>query len=189
MTCIVAIRDQGSVLMGCDSAGVGGYARVNRVDPKIYRVGDMLIGFTTSFRMGQLLGYSLTLPKHHADVPIESYMATSFINAVRECLKAGGWAEKDKEQERGGTFLVGYRGRIFAIEGDYQVGERVEPYDAVGCGFDLALGSLHTSERLGTYKARDRVQMALEAAAAFSAGVHGPFRFEELRAPLAAVAA
>lgn len=182
MTCIVALKDEGRVVMGADSAGVGGYSRSNRMDPKIYRVGSMLIGFTTSFRMGQLLGYSLTLPHHHADVPIEKYMATSFITAVRDCLKAGGWAEKEKDQERGGTFLVGYRGRIFEVESDYQVGERAEPYSAVGCGFDLALGSLFTSERGYTKEPGERVRLALEAAAAFSAGVHPPFRIEELAA-------
>lgn len=179
MTCIVALKHEGIVYMGCDSAGVGGYSRANRVDPKIYRVGEMLIGFTTSFRMGQLLGYSLTLPRHHADVPVENYMATLFINAVRECLKAGGFAKKENETEQGGTFLAAYRGRIFEIESDYQVGEREEPYTAVGCGFDLALGSLYTS---GHWAApRDRIRAALEAAAAFSAGVHPPFRIEELR--------
>lgn len=178
MTCVVALKHEGIVHMGCDSAGVGGYSRANRVDPKIYRVGDMLIGFTTSFRMGQLLGYSLTLPRHHADVPVENYMATVFINAVRDCLKAGGWASKKEENEIGGQFLAGYRGRIFEVESDYQIGEREEPYSAVGCGFDLALGSLFTSIHM---EPRDRVRVALEAAAAFSAGVHPPFRIEELR--------
>ena len=177
MTCIVALAHEGVIYMGCDSAGIGGYSRSNRVDPKIYRVSDMLIGFTTSFRMGQLLGYSLVLPKHHSDVPIENYMATSFINAVRECLKTGGWAEKEKDQERGGTFLVGYRKRIFEIFSDYQVGERAQPYNATGCGEDLALGSLFTSEHLAP---KDRIRIALEAAATFSAGVYAPFRFEEL---------
>ena len=183
-----ALRHEGVIYMGCDSAGVGGwYSRQNRVDPKIYRVKDMLIGFTTSFRMGQLLGYSLTPPHHHVDVPIEKYMATTFVNAVRECLKAGGWATKDKEVESGGIFLVAYKGRIFEIQADYQVAEGEEPYNAVGCGQDLALGSLFTSERsvLGSGDhasiARARVEAALQAAAAFSAGVHPPFRIEELK--------
>jgi hypothetical protein len=149
------------------------------MDPKIYRVGAMLIGFTTSFRMGQLLGYALNLPRHHADVPLENYMATSFITAVRDCLKAGGWAEKEKDQERGGNFLVAYKARIFEIQADYQVAENAEPYSAVGCGFDLALGSLYTSES-SAYPPRERVELALRAAAAFSAGVHPPFRVEEL---------
>jgi ATP-dependent protease HslVU (ClpYQ) peptidase subunit len=186
MTCIVALRDNGGVYMGCDSAGVGGYSRVNRVDPKIYKVGEMLIGFTTSFRMGQLLGYSLTAPKHHADVTIEHYMTVEFVNAVRDCLKAGGWAEKEKDQERGGNFLVAYRGRIFEMEGDYQVGERAEPYNAVGCGFDLALGSFYASQRSEGMAAKDRVQLALETASAFSAGVHPPFRIEVRRGKVSA---
>jgi ATP-dependent protease HslVU (ClpYQ) peptidase subunit len=172
--------------MGADSAGVGGwYSRSNRVDPKIYRIGDgkMLIGFTSSFRMGQLLGHALVLPEHHADVSIETWLVTDFVDAVRNCLKAGGFAKKDSEVESAGIFLVAYRGRIFHVQGDYQVGERAEPYDAVGCGFDLALGSLHATEQTVvplTDRARARARMALEAAAAFSAGVHPPFIFEEL---------
>ena len=182
MTCIVALKAaDGSVLMGADSAGVGGYSVQARVDPKIYRVGSMLIGFTTSFRMGQLLGYSLSAPDHHADVTVERYMATAFVDAVRACLKAGGYAKKDSEVESGGVFLVAYRGRIFEIESDYQVGERVEPYSAVGCGVDLALGSLFTSAGL-IHEPRARVMKALETAATYSAGVRAPFLIEELKA-------
>ena len=181
MTCIVALRHKSTVYMGCDSAGVGGwYSRMKRVDPKIYRVGKMLIGFTTSFRMGQLLGYALELPRHHPDIPIEKYMATEFIGAVRKCLKDGGFAEKEKEVEKGGVFLCAYRGRIFEIESDYQVGEREEPYNAVGCGQDLALGALFASDTMAG-RPRARVELALKAAASFSAGVYAPFRIEELK--------
>lgn len=180
MTCIVALKHRGTIYMGCDSAGVGGLSRQNRVDPKIYRIGQsMLIGFTTSFRMGQLLGYSLTLPHHHPDVSVEKWMVTAFVDAVRNTLKSGGWAERDKDQESGGRFLVAYRERIFQIDSDYQVGERMEPFGAVGCGDDLALGALFATQQMTDPKRR--VQIALEAAAAFSAGVHPPFRIEELR--------
>lgn len=181
MTCVVALRHENKIYVGCDSAGVGGYSRSNRLDPKIYRVSEMLIGFTTSFRMGQLLGYSLTPPRHHSDVAVENYMATAFINAVRDCLKAGGWAEKEKEQERGGNFLVAFKGRIFEVQSDYQVAENAEPYNAVGCGVDLALGSFHTSHRW-SQSPKERIELALEAAAAFSAGVYPPFRIEEIGA-------
>jgi len=182
MTCIVALRHKSTVYMGSDSAGVGGwYSRMKRVDPKIYRVGKMLIGFTNSFRMGQLLGYSLELPKHHPDIPVEHWMATEFINAVRGCLKNGGFAEKEKEVEKGGIFLVAYKSRIFEIESDYQVGEREEPFNAVGCGQDLALGALFASNKLAE-RPRARVELALKAAAAFSAGVYAPFRIVEQKA-------
>ncbi len=182
MTCIVALKtNDGRVLMGADSAGVAGLSMWNRVDPKIYRVGSMLIGFTSSFRMGQLLGYSLSVPEHHSDVPVERFMATTFIDAVRGCLKSGGYARKDNETESGGTFLVAYRGRVFEIDSDYQVGERAEPYNSVGCGIDLALGSLCTSDGL-IEDPRTRIIKALEVAAQYSAGVRAPFIVQELPA-------
>jgi len=183
MTCIVALKTNGGrILMGADSAGVcAGYAFHSRNDPKIYRVGGMLIGFTTSFRMGQLLGYSLSLPAKHDDVSVEKYMATEFIDAVRNCLKTGGWAKKNSEEESGGNFLVAYRGRIFQIFDDYQVSERMEQYDATGCGFELALGSLYTSEGL-IDNPEIRVRTALQAASSFSAGVSSPFLIKELEA-------
>jgi ATP-dependent protease HslVU (ClpYQ) peptidase subunit len=179
MTCVVAVVHKSTVYMGADSAGVGGYSHQTRVDPKIYKVGQMLIGFTTSFRMGQLLGYRLTVPDHDPRVPIEKYMATAFVDAVRDCLKAGGYAAKDRETEQGGTFLVGYRGRLFRIDSDYQVGERLEPYDAVGCGEDLALGALYATSDT-PYDPEKRLQVALQAAASFSAGVRAPFIFEQV---------
>ena len=181
MTCIVALREKGTIYMGCDSAGIGGwYNRQNRADPKIYRVGKSLIGFTSSFRMGQLLGHALTLPEHHSDVAIEKWMVTAFVDAVRSCLKTGGYAEEKDKVEKGGIFLVAYRSRIFEIQSDYQVAERDEPYGAVGCGEDLALGALFASESTAK-QPRKRVELALKAAAAFSAGVYPPFRIEELK--------
>lgn len=176
MTCIVALKGMnGSIIMGADSLGVGGLSKMNRVDPKIYRVGKMLIGFTSSYRMGQILGYSFNPPEHRKKLSIEKYMNTLFIDEVRSALKKGGYARKYHDEEAGGTFLVAYKGRIFEIENDFQVGERTEDYNAVGCGADLALGSLYTSVRVDVINPEERVIMALESAAAFSAGVGGPF--------------
>lgn len=177
MTCIAAVAHAGSVWMGADSAGVAGLALVVRRDPKIYRVGDFLFGFTSSFRMGQLLGYGFNPPEHHSDVGVERYMATAFIDALRDVLKSGGYARTENGVEAAGEFLVGYRGRIFRVCSDFQVGENLEPFDAVGCGAELALGALHaTSDK----PPRDRVNIALKAAEAFSAGVRGPFLVEAL---------
>lgn len=179
MTCIVALKHGGKVWMGADSAGVGGYSLTVRKDRKIHRVGPMLIGFTTSFRMGQLLGYKLSIPPHHPDVDTDKYMVTSFVDAVRTALKDGGWVSKDKEQEQGGRFIVAYQGRIFDIDSDFQVGEPVGEFSACGCGQDIALGSLHASAK--TSEPPDyRLTLALEAAQEFSAGVRAPFYVESI---------
>ena len=182
MTCIVALRHKGVIYMGADSAGVGGYSLRVRTDPKIYRSGPVLFGFTTSFRMGQLLGHAFSMPTHHRDVPIEKFMATTFIDAVRQCLKNGGYAKKENDVEKGGTFLVAYSKRLFRIDDDYQVGTTRVPFDAVGCGFELALGSLHATHVTGkSIHPKARIRLALRAAECFSAGVRAPFLIEELR--------
>lgn len=185
MTCIVAITDGTRVIMGADSAGVSGLSLCNRKDRKIYKVGEMLIGFTSSFRMGQILGYKLILPPQH-DLSIEEYMNTLFIDAVRDVLKLNGYSYISNNVESGGTFLVGYKNRIFKINSDFQVGESNSPYDAVGCGEDIALGSLFTTQEvlvnsklpkvfLEIMPPRERIILALQAAEKFSAGVRAPF--------------
>lgn len=178
MTCIVAIKDgQGGVLMGADSAGASGWSIRTMAVPKIHRVEPFLFGFTTSFRMGQLLGYSFECAEQGADVSEYRFMSTTFINAVRTCLKDGGFASKSSETEKGGVFLVAYRGRIFRVEEDYQVAEIVHGFDACGCGEDIALGSLYSTQNRTV---SDRIAIALNAAEEFSNGVRGPFLFEHL---------
>jgi hypothetical protein len=122
--------------------------------------------------MGQLIRYGLTPPEPPSHPDLERFMATTFVDAVRDCLKTGGWATKDSEREHGGDFLVGVSGRLFTIHADYQVAEAVTGYATLGCGHEIALGALYASEGR---KPRKRVTLALTAAERFSAGVRGPF--------------
>lgn len=173
MTCIVGLVEGNRVWMGGDSAGVGGYSLSVRTDAKVFINGPMIFGFTSSFRMGQLLRWALTVPDFDPRLDVEKYMSTAFINSVRACLKENGWASTKDGQERGGVFLVGFRGRLFYVDEDYQVGCPLDPFDAVGCGHDIAKGALFATPHL---EALDRVQLALTAAERHSAGVRGPFR-------------
>lgn len=171
MTCIVAIAHKGVVYMGGDSAGIAGLNLIHRADAKVFINGDFIIGSTTSFRMHQLLQYSFKPPKQTVKDDM-AYMVTDFVDAVRKCFAAGGFGRiKSDENNEGGTFLVGYRGNIYRIEGDFQVGQAYNAFDSVGCGALTALGSLYSSK--GAPK--KRIKLALEAASKFSAGVHAPF--------------
>jgi ATP-dependent protease HslVU (ClpYQ) peptidase subunit len=184
VTCIVGLVADQRVYIGADSAGVDGgrYAMMLRADRKVFRNGPFLMGFTSSFRMGQLLAHALQPPKPREGADIFAFMVTDFVNAVRDCLKTGGYARKTNEEETGGTFLVGFRGRLFRIEGDYQVGECPRAYDAVGCGDLIALGALRAMDRDTSLSPSGRVMTALEAAEDYSAGVRGPFHIECLEA-------
>ena len=62
MTCIVAWLEDEKICIGGDSAGVAVYNMQIRADEKVFKNGEMVFGFTSSFRMGQLLRFSLILP-------------------------------------------------------------------------------------------------------------------------------
>ena len=172
MTCVAAVRHEGEIWIGADSAGVAGFSMHLRADEKVFRNGEFVMGFTTSFRMGQLLRWKFNPPVRREGVANFEYMATEFVDAARKCFKDGGFAQKKDERESAGCFIVGLRGQLFYVADDYQVGELLDEYMAVGCGQDLALGSLFSTEGMGP---EERIETALQAAARFSAGVRPPF--------------
>jgi hypothetical protein len=173
VTCIVGLTDGHTVTIGGDSAGSDGWHVAVRSDSKVFQVGPYLMGFTTSYRMGQLLRYSLTVGEPDT-WDVDRFMATTFIDAVRSCLTAGGYARTQDGQEQGGQFLVGIRGRLYVVDSDYQIGHTIAGYAAVGSGYLVALGSLHSTTTLPV-NSHDRAVMALEAAAELTEGVRPPF--------------
>ncbi|MFG2943186.1 hypothetical protein [Streptomyces sp. NPDC048282] len=174
MTVIVGLVHRKRVHLAGDSAGSSGSQLTIRRDPKVFTNGPYALGFTTSFRMGQLLHHAFEAP--HPEGDLGRFMATTFIDAVRTCLKEGGWARKDSEQERAGVFLVGVHGRLFEIYDDYQVGEPDGGYTAVGSGDELALGALHATAHLDL-KPRERLTAALRAADHHCAYVSAPYTY------------
>lgn len=174
MTAIVGIVEDGKVWLGGDSAGVGGLSLQTRSDPKVFKNGETGIGYTSSFRMGQILEHHLTMPTPYESEDGMPYMVKRFVPSVKHALKEHGFQTTRDGQDAGGTFLVGYRGELYEVEDDYQVARVRQTYHACGCGRDLALGSLFTTEQFDL-RPRDRINMALSAAAEFSAGVRGPF--------------
>ena len=90
MTCIVGLVHEGVVYIGGDSAGVARLSLTVRADEKVFRNSDFLMGFTTSFRMGQLLRYSLKPPRRHPADDINQYMVVG--QRVLNYGRFGGWS-------------------------------------------------------------------------------------------------
>lgn len=175
MTCIAAIQEKGIVYIGGDSAGVDGYNLILRADEKVWKNKEIVCGFTSSFRMGQLLRYTLQIPQQPDNQSDTDFMSTTFIGVVRECLKIGGFAKVKDNVETGGTFIVGYKGNIYHIEDDFQVGRPIDNFAATGCGSSYALGVLWEM-RNKKVSPVDKITSALLAAEHFSAGVRKPFK-------------
>ncbi|MFE7485003.1 hypothetical protein [Streptomyces sp. NPDC057552] len=152
MTVIVGLVHKNRVHLGGDSAGVSGLQLTVRADAKCFRNGPYAMGFTTSFRMGQLLRYAFQPPPPPpAAGDLHDFLVTTWTDALRTCLKDGGWARKESDQEQAGIFLVGVGGRLFSVWDDYQVAEHADGYAAVGCGDELALGDHHSAGVTGPF--------------------------------------
>lgn len=175
MTCIVGIVDKQN-----ECAYIGGDSGASRTghivpvsNPKVFRVGQFIIGCTTSFRMIQLLKFSFN-PPNKGNKEIYKYMCTDFINEIRDLFKSGGFSTIDNNEEIGGSFLVGYKDRLFNIQSDFSVNECLSGYYSVGCGMEYALGSIY-SNMDSDNDTKGIVINALDAAANFSTGVCEPF--------------
>lgn len=176
MTCIVGWVEKGTVYMGGDSAGGNSsYDLHVRKDVKVFRVGEMVFGFTDSFRMGQLLHYSFTPPEHSRKKSDMDYLCTDFITAVKKCFKNNEYANVEDSVVTGGTFLLGYRGNLYRICSDFQVGKEFNNFMACGCGQSFALGALKATQSIKMTPVR-RLKLAMSVAASLSMGVCAPFR-------------
>jgi len=192
MTCIVAISDGQTVLLGGDSAGVGGRELRLRADSKVFRRGSYVIGFTTSFRMGQILRYETELPEPPPGLGVEElerFVVTHFVPAVRQSFEDHGFGKTirftlpdspsvtEEGQVFGGRFLIGVAGRIFEIRRDYQVARPADPWAAIGTGAAPALGALCALEDAPGLTLRERAEKALRAAETYTVVVRRPFHF------------
>lgn len=63
MTCIVGLVENNKVYIGGDSAGVAGLSLMKRADEKVFKKDEFIFGFTSSFRMGQLIGGNFQIAK------------------------------------------------------------------------------------------------------------------------------
>lgn len=182
MTCIVGLVQDGKVYIGGDSAAVAGIDVRIRRDTKVFKVQKkFLIGYTSSFRMGQLLRFKLKVPSQLKNQSDYEYMCTTFIDQVRQTLKEGGYTEISSNEETIGTFLVGYKGKLYEIESDLQVGEYQDSFNSVGCGSKYALGALEIlSTNCVEHSPEYVIHRTLETAVKFSGGVMPPFTLESL---------
>lgn len=174
MTCIVGLVENGVVYIGGDSAGVSRLDVRIRSDEKVFTKGNMIFGYTSSFRMGQILRYGFKTPDHDPRIDDYEYLCSIFIDELIKSFKDKGYATINNNEITGGTFLIGYNGSLYNVQSDFQVGMPVENYDACGCGESYALGALHALE---PYKMKpvERVTKALSAAEHLSGGVRAPF--------------
>lgn len=175
MTCIIGFVKDGKVFIGGDSAGVAGLNYHIREDKKVFKKKDMVFGFTSSFRMGQILRYCFDIPDHDPKRDDFDYLCTDFIDGLIKSFKDKGYARTENDEVSGGVFLVGYKGNLYQIYSDFQVAKIQRPFDACGCGERYALGAMEVMTKDKSQDPEKIITEALIVAESYSAGVRGPY--------------
>jgi 20S proteasome alpha/beta subunit len=179
MTCIVGFEYNGKVWIGGDSAGVAGDFINARSDKKVFCIPPFIFGFSGSYRMGQILRYHFEPPqlKTEPDFDLERFMVVDFVEAFRSTLKKYGWQKADDEGDACTSFLVGVQGQLYKIEGNFQIGKSLKPYNSVGAGYEIAMGALYATYKLDA-TVEEKLTIALSAAQEFCSAVREPFHIE-----------
>jgi ATP-dependent protease HslVU (ClpYQ) peptidase subunit len=174
LTCIIGATKEGKVILGGDSAAGTDDGKLYAVqNPKVFQIGEFLIGFTSSFRLGQLLQFTFSPPAQKEGQSDYEFICTDFIEAVRECFTKGGIKEVKDEVESAGTFLVGYRDSIYRIE-DFDVTVTQCGFDACGSGEEVAMGAMAALLDEGV-DIKTAIGKALSIAERFIGSVRAPF--------------
>lgn len=174
MTCIVGYRDKGRVYIGGDNRASDTSMYIEqRRDLKVFKLKNMLIGCTTSYRMIQILQYSFTPPEHKKKDSDMKYLVDSFIpKIIKTYKKLTYMLDGDKE---GGNFLLGYNNKLYNVYDNFQVAEPELPYTACGCGQPYALGAMHILDTL-KITPEEKITRAIQAAELHNAGVGSPIQ-------------
>lgn len=177
ITCIAAVIDDGAVYIGGDSfCGVSGYPTAEQqAVPKVYRLEEFVIGGAGGIRQLQLAQYSFMPPCPRSYEPeyLLRYMCVEFVDVLKQTLHANDATTIADACEYGYfDLIVGIRNRLFVVGGDFSVVAPLQPYTAVGCGRDVAIGALAAMPGVPPVA---RITRALELAAQSCPFVMGPY--------------
>lgn len=180
MTCIVGVVKGNTVWLGGDSAATDGRLRRTIIkDPKVFVKGDVGFGVCGSPKVMDALAHAIDLPTQQGGED-RTFLVSELVPALREGLVKLDCAAKESNPFGGGSdvcfegeMLVGYRGKLYKLQGNFQLIHSAAGYDATGSGGELAMGSLGATKKMSN--PRKRLLAALEVSAAGNAGVAPPF--------------
>lgn len=190
MTLVVARTCAGGgVVVGADSFCGNAHWKQRVAVPKVFRTeaddGEpLLIAASGPFRGPQLLRNHLHVPGRKGRTT-DQWVTEQVTEQVKLVYERYGFGRKKDEQSRGGgtTLLIAAGGAVFCMWDDYEAVRVAEGYTAIGAGDEIALGALCALSRGDPpdhAEACSHVLAALEAGAAHSPWVTGPFHMEAL---------
>jgi len=176
MTCIVALKDNGRIYMGADSAITFGNVILDLNIPKIHKVGKFILGYAGHVKVGQIIKSNFIETEEQGKESDLEYIIKK-VGEIKTILNDNGIGHIENNQEwQSNDILIAYKKEMYRVGSWYSVSTFRHDYISIGSGEEYALGALYAGASLSP---RTRITQALEAAAKFSKGVCGPFMYLE----------
>lgn len=183
MTCIVGAIEEGRIILGADSAASCDHEIYRMQERKVFRNGPYVIGVTGSYKIGELLRFKAQLPEPPTDpTDLKPFFVRHLMPKIAGIVRAEGAAHDGRLLLGPRTgLLLGCRGKLWHVDPDLTVLCEGN-FASIGSGRLRAYAALYVLEKAGVGPAKRRVELALEAAAEYTASVRGPWQFVELSA-------
>lgn len=182
MTCVVGVRGKSGVLLAGDSMLSSTWGNRKMQNSKVHALSEVVaMAYCGSARLGNILSFHT---EDLYDPPLgrdeHRWAVKTFIPYLRGLAEEHGHLHIHHNVEHLGqsAFLLAVRGRLFTVDGDLQVAEHGLPYDALGSGEDVAIGSLHSQlgddpNPVADERLEEVASAAIEAATEFTNHVGG----------------
>lgn len=181
MTCIVALVHDKKVYIGTDSAVTSDdIVRITN-DSKVFNKKNIVFGFAGSLRALQLLKYNMELPERDDSVSDLGYLSGNILNFIQATYDEWLSTKHDNGQSYfHGEMIILYNKKLYEADATYSLLPIVTNYTAIGSGAQYALGALRATEfQHVDMQPKERIELALSAAAEFSISVKAPFYITE----------
>jgi len=171
MTCIIGFIDKSKrkMTIAGDRLGSNGHTGSPINQPKIFKRGKILFGYTSSFRYGQILEHYLTIPKDTRKSAYD-YMVLDLVPLIRTILEEHKYTGSD-EKAKSGVSIFMYKGFVYELQSDWSVLEYTN-IRSVGSGEDVATGAMIALRDI-PMSAKKRANIVLDAASEVVVSVGG----------------
>ena len=197
MSVVVGLQSGGIVYLAADTQSSGSDDGYDRLDRKLFRNAEYVIGVIASSRAAQILKFlefpkfpenlkipeipknleNLEIPRSlkvaeslapvDAEQQVEQFFVKRVVPLMRDAFDHAGFVISDDNCFDAAFAVDGW---IVVIESDWQVGIYADGYVAIGSGAQVALGSMYSTVGL---RPEDRVRLAVMAASKYINTVGG----------------
>lgn len=177
MTCLAGVEWEGGTFIGADSltVAISGATCEGTKRPKVFRHGAYVVAIAGSSLAHNVIAHGAAWTPPPAKGDVMRHLVSVVVPEIRKVMADAQWPA-----DHSINMLVAARGQLFEVAHDLCVSQPRSGYAATGSAWQVALGSLFTSAH---EDARERVMLALRAAAAHTPFVRGPYRVIYQRKP------